>query len=129
MENIVKSEFSQSCKRVLKGSIISLIINLIFLFIFALLLAYTNIQERIIAPVVIVISAISILIGSSISSLKIKKNGLLNGGIIGFFYIASIYLLSSLTGAGFSLNLNSIIMIISSIIAGMIGGIIGVNLK
>ena len=59
----------------------------------------------------------------------IKKNGILNGGIIGFIYILAIYLLSSLIGGGFGLNIYGIIMMIAGIVAGAIGGIVGVNLK
>jgi len=129
MENLDKSELSQNLIRILKGSITSIIITLILLFIFAILLTYTSLQENTIVPVVIVITAISILIGSSISTLKIRKNGLINGALVGIIYIFTIYLLSSLLGSGFVCNINTIIMIISSIIAGMIGGIIGVNLN
>lgn len=128
MENIVKGKFSKNCIRIIKGSVISFIITLILLFIFACLLTYTNVQESIIQPVIIIVSAISVLIGSSISTLKIRKKGLLNGAFIGLFYIASIYILSSITGSGFSFSIASIIMVIASIAAGMLGGIIGVNL-
>lgn len=62
-------------------------------------------------------------------SSKIKKNGIINGGVIGFIYILLIYLISSITGVGFSININSIIMIICAVLAGMVGGIIGVNIK
>lgn len=81
-------------------------------------------------PTVIIISTIiSILIGSSISTIKIRKNGIVNGGIIGLIYILGIYLISSMVEIGFALNIYSIIMIILSILAGMIGGIVGVNIK
>ena len=123
-----KIELKQKMIRIGKGSIVSILLTMLLLFIFSVILTYTSLQETIITPVIIVITAISILIGSSISTLKIKKNGLLNGAIVGIIYILSIYLISGVTGTGFSLNLNSIIMIISSIIAGMVGGIIGVNL-
>ena len=79
-------------------------------------------------PVVITISGISILIGSSISSLKIKKQGMLNGALVGLIYIMFIYILSSILLAGFAIDTNSIIMIAVSVATGMIGGIIGVNL-
>lgn len=123
-----KIELKQNMIRIGKGSIVSILLTMLLLFVFSVILTYTSLQETIITPVIIVITAISILIGSSISTLKIKKNGLLNGAIVGIIYILSIYLISGVTGTGFSLNLNSIIMIISSIIAGMVGGIIGVNL-
>lgn len=129
MENLDKSELSANLIRIIKGSITAIIITLILLFIFAILLTYTKLQESIINPVVIVITAISILIGSSISTLKIKKNGLLNGALVGIIYIVTIYIISSLTGTGFACNINTIIMMVSSVIAGMLGGIIGVNLN
>ncbi len=119
MGNFDKKELSTNLMRIVKGSITAIIITLLLLFIFAILLTYTNLQENIINPVLIVITAISILIGSSISTLKIKKNGLLNGGFVGIIYILTIYLLSSLTGSGFTCNINTIIMMVASIVAGM----------
>lgn len=55
---------------------------------------------------------------------KIKKNGIINGGIIGLIYILLVYLLSSLTGSGFSLSIYSILMIVCGIVAGAIGGVV-----
>lgn len=115
--------------QILKGIIIAFIFTLVLLFIFSIFLTYTNIQETTIAPVIIIITAISILAGASISSIKIKKNGILNGGMIGFFYIFVVYFFSSLIQTGFNMNVYTIVMIICSILAGMIGGIVGVNIK
>ena len=114
---------------ILKGVIISIIFTLIFLFIFSVLLTYTNISEKFINPTIIVITAISILIGSSIGNLKVKRNGLLNGAIIGGMYLILIYFISSVLSQNFSITLESIIMIIAGMIFGMIGGVIGVNKK
>ena len=116
-------------KNIAKGIGISLITTLVLLLIFSIILTYTNIQENVINPVIMMITAISILIGSSIGNIKIRKNGLLNGGIIGIGYIVIIYLISSILNWKFSLNLQSIIMIITAIIFGILGGIIGVNRK
>lgn len=112
-----------------KGVGISLLTTFILLIIFASLLTYTQISETIINPVIIVITAISILIGSSIGNIKIKKNGLLNGALIGGIYILTIYLISSILNWKFGLEIQSIIMIIIGMIFGILGGIIGVNKK
>lgn len=128
MENIQLSK-NNSITNIFKGVGISLITTLLLLIIFSILLTYTNIQENVINPVIMVITAISILIGSSIVNIKIKKNGLINGGIIGALYIIIIYLVSSLLNWKFSLEIQSIIMIVISIIFGILGGIIGVNRK
>jgi putative membrane protein (TIGR04086 family) len=129
MQESTNNLSSNNLFRIFKGSIISILFTLILLFIFSIILTYSSVSETVIPPVIIVISAISILIGSSISTMKIRKNGLVNGLIVGLIYMLFIYIISSILNTGFSLNTNSIIMIISGIAAGIIGGIVGVNLN
>ena len=114
---------------ILKGTMISIILTLILLFIFATILTYTTVGENTIPAVIIVITAISLLIGSSIVGRKARKNGLLNGAIIGIIYLLLIYCISSILGGDFSVNLQSIIMIIVGMVFGILGGIVGVNTK
>ena len=117
----------KSFKKILVGSTISVGITIIGLIVFSILLTYTGIGESTIPTVTIIITGASILIGSTIAMTNLKKNGIVNGAIIGFIYIFVLYLLSSIIEKNFSLNINSIIMIISCVIAGALGGIIGVN--
>lgn len=112
-----------------KGVGISLLTTFILLLIFASILTYTDISETIMNPVIIMITAISILIGSSIGNKKIKKNGLVNGALIGGIYIVTIYLISSILNWKFGLAIQSVIMIVIGMIFGILGGIIGVNKK
>ncbi len=116
-------------KNIAKGIGIALISTFILLIIFSILLTYTNISEKVITPVILVVTAISILIGSSIGNIKIKKNGIINGALVGGTYILILYLISSLLNWNFSLNVQSIIMIVVGIIFGILGGIVGVNKK
>ena len=116
-------------KYILKGVIISIISTLIFLFIFSLILTYTNVSEKLINPFIIVVTAISIFIGSSIGSLKLQKQGILSGALIGGIYLISLYIISGIINNNFSMTIQSIILIISGMICGMFGGIIGVNKK
>lgn len=112
-----------------KGTIIAILISIVLVFIMSVILTISNISESVIPISVIVISSIGILVGSIISAINLKKNGLLNGGIVGLLYIITIYLLSSIIILDFSLNIKTLIMIIVSIVIGMIGGIIGVNIR
>lgn len=128
MENLQIKD-NNFLKNIMKGVGISLTTTFVLLIIFSIILTYTNIEENVINPVIMIITAISILIGSSIGNIKIKKNGLLNGGFIGGIYILTIYLVSSILNWRFSLNLQSIIMMVTAIIFGILGGIIGVNRK
>ena len=125
----VSENNSNSVVRILKGSIISIITTLILLIIFSAMLTYTNINENTIPTVIIICTALSILIGSQIATSKIKRNGILNGALVGIIYIAFLYIISSCITKNFSLNNYSIIMMLVSILIGGVGGIIGVNRK
>ena len=122
-------EKNNNMVKIIKGSIIAMIITIIALTIYAAILAYTSVSETTMVPVVLTITGISILIGSSMSSISIKKQGIMNGGFVGLIYIIFLYVLSSIISVGFELNMNAIIMLVVAIFTGMIGGIIGVNMK
>ena len=126
IEDISKDK---SSIKIIKGTVISIILSLILLTIYAALLSYTSISESTMVPVIITITGISILIGSSISSIHIKKQGMLNGALVGLIYMLTIYILSSIVLSSFELTMNSIIMILVGIGTGMVGGVIGVNMK
>ena len=125
----VTKEGNKNLIRIIKGSIISIIITLILLTIYAAVLSFTNVSENTMIPVVLIITGISILIGSSISSINIKKQGMLNGGLVGLVYVLFIYVLLSILLVGFEINLNTILMMVVGMVTGMIGGIIGINMK
>ena len=113
--------------RIIKGSLLSIIVSVIFLIIFAMLLTYTSLSENTITPVVLAIVGLSILLGSYLRKKKINKKGILNGAMVGVIYMLILYIISSVIFMDFSINASSIIMIICGIIAGIIGGIVGVN--
>lgn len=119
----------ENIKNIFKGVGIALIVTILALLVFSIILTYTNVSENTITPVIIVVTAISILCGSSISTKKIKKNGMVNGGLIGLVYLLILYIISSILNWRFGLNLQSLIMILLGIAFGILGGIIGVNRK
>lgn len=129
MNNEKQDKIKDIAKVILKGSGVSFIFLLILLFAFSAILTYTNVEEGIIPITTIVINALSILIGSSIATIHLKKNGIINGLIIGFVYMLLIYFISAILNNSFQLELQSILLIVFGIIAGGIGGIIGVNIK
>lgn len=119
---------TKNIKIITKSILISYIITLILIFIYSAILAYTKVPESTIPICLFIIGIISVFISSSLAVIKINKNGLKNGGIIGLGYVFILYLLSSISEATFALTKYSILTIIIYILAGMIGGIIGVNL-
>ena len=72
MENMQIGQ-NRTLINILKGVGISLIATVIMLIIFSIILTYTNINENVINPVIMIITAISILIGSSLGNVKIRK--------------------------------------------------------
>lgn len=114
---------------IFKGVGISIGFTLFFLLIFSLILTNTNISEQRIGPVIIVLTGISILMGSSFVSIKLNKNGILNGAIIGILYFVILYFISSLLKKEFLVNMQMFIIIAVGILLGVIGGIVGINKK
>ena len=112
-----------------KGILVSFIITIILFYILGIILSTTNIPEKIITPAIIIITGISILIGSSIVMMKTNEKGLLKGGLIGILYFLILYLASSILLKNFEVNIYSCIMFAAVFICGSIGGIIGVNSK
>jgi len=112
-----------------KGIIISYIITVPILALFAYLLTYTNFPEKYMAPTVLIATLISIFIAGSVSTREIGSRGWLNGAIVGFLYIFVLYILSSILLTDFSVNKHVISMTIVGILAGSIGGIIGINIR
>ena len=129
MEDITKEKSNSNLIKIIKGSAIAIVLSLIFLTIYAAILSFTSVSETTMVPVVLVLTGISILIGSSMSSISIKRQGIINGGLVGLIYVLFLYIVSSIAGIGFGLNMNAIIMLVVGVITGMIGGVIGVNMK
>lgn len=112
----------------LKESIISFVMSIFLIFILSIIISKTTITENIIIPGIILISSISIMFGSIRVSKNKKQKGMINGALLGFIYMFAMYLISSIILKDFSLNLKSLIMFLSGIVAGIFGGIIGVNI-
>ncbi|MCI9039362.1 MAG: TIGR04086 family membrane protein [Clostridia bacterium] len=123
------SEIKKKILCIVKGCTLSIVLSIILLTIYALLLVNTTVSESTMMPVVLTITGVSILIGGTVSARKLRKNGLIYGGIVGLVYVITLYLASSISMVGFSLSINSFIMLAVGGIAGIIGGIIGVNLS
>lgn len=115
--------------KILIGTAISILLTLIALLIFSMILAYTNVGEETMETVIIGITGISILAGSSVATSKIKKRGIINGILIGALYIILIYMVSSILNKNYSINQYAIIMSLVGMLSGAVGGIVGVNKK
>lgn len=114
---------------VVRGIIISYIITIPTFIIFAFILTYTDFPEKLISPVVVITTIISILTAGSSATRNIKSKGWLNGGIVGLIYIAVLYCISSILFKNFAIDKYVITMAFIAVLTGAIGGILGINMK
>ncbi len=114
---------------VAKGIIVSYIIIIPFFIIFALILSYVDFPEKLVSPAVMITTVLSILIAGSTATRNLKSKGWLNGGLVGIIYITVLYLLSSFVLDDFTASRNVLVMAVVSMIAGALGGIVGINMK
>lgn len=113
----------------LKCITISFLISIILFILFAVIITFTDISEKSIPIVNSVIMIVSIAVGSMLLSSKISEKGWMNGAFLGVVYVIILMVLSKLMHNDFIFDLYVIIRLTVGVITGIIGGMIGVNLK
>ena len=119
----------KNIKMIILGMLFSLVFTVGGLLIISSIVMKYNINEHLIPAIIIVIYGISVLVGTIIATKGIKRQGVVYGGIVSVGYIFILYTISSIFIRDFSLTKESICMIVTTIILGSVGGIIGVNIK
>lgn len=124
-ETTKKSGFLQ----ILKGAIFAVSISLVGILLFALLIKFTNLNEKWILPINQVIKIVSIFFGIMLAFNRGTNKGFLKGMLIGFIYTVLAYVVFSILARQFSFTLNSITDMLFGAIIGGISGIIVINIK
>ncbi len=119
----VKTDVTDVLKAVLFATLISLALVLIF----AIVIRFANIENKVIMPVNVAIKILSLLAGVLLA-FKNPQNGLVKGAISGLLYMLFTFLIFSALN-GFKDVTFSWIDLITLPVAGAISGIIKVNLK
>ena len=114
---------------IFKGSLISVSITLVSILVFALIIKFANVPDNVIAPVNQAIKIVSIFFGCFLSLKHYQQKGLATGAMIGLIYTLLAFLIFSLLGNTFNLNLSLFVDALFSIIVGAICGIFSVNKK
>ena len=112
---------------VLKAVLFATLISLAMVLIFAIVIRFANVENKVIMPVNIAIKILSLLIGVMLT-FKNPQNGLVKGAISGLVYMLFTFLIFSALTAFKDVSF-SWIDLITLPIAGAISGIITVNLK
>ena len=110
----------------LKGIVVSLLLSLGLIILFAFSLKWFDISDSLIPAITLLIKGISVLTGS-IVSVKGTEKGLLKGACFGAIYITCAFLIFSILSGSFMIDLNSLLDLLFSSLLGGIVGIVKVN--
>lgn len=111
------------------GLVRGYIISLLFFIVGAVLITYTGLRESTIPLITSVIMIIGIVYSSIYCSIHLSRKGWLHGGIVGLVYILILVLLSKIFISGYILDRIVLYKIGLGVGTGIIGGILGVNIK
>ncbi len=129
MTKSISKSNSPVISNIIKGALISVSVSLVLILIFALLIKFLNIPDIAITPVNQAIKIISIFVGTFIVLKTCQHKGLVTGACIGIIYTILAFLIFSLLGGTFNLNLSLLIDSIFALVIGAICGVFAVNKK
>lgn len=112
---------------VIKASLLSVLISLALVLLFAVIIKFAALPSSVIMPVNIAIKIVSVFVGTLIG-FKTCENGLLKGAITGLIYMLfTFFIFAALSG--FKDVKFSWIDLVTLPIAGAISGIMAVNIR
>lgn len=112
-----------------KATVFSYLLTAIVFVVYGILLTYTETTEENIQIVVMMTTVISVLIGGIIASKGVNSKGLLFGMLVGIVYSIIMIMVGLCVLPVLKITYKMIMIVILSISAGGIGGIIGINTK
>ena len=113
---------------VLKAALVSIIIGAIFILLFAVLLNYVPINDKIVTAINQVIKLIAVSVGCFFG-FNDKRFGLVKGVFSGLIYSLGMALITALINKNFAFSWGVALDIALSVVMGAISGIITVNVK
>ena len=112
-------------KKISKSLIISYIVTFILLLIFAMIMYYGNVSEKVVGIFVIITYFISSLLGGLSIGKSVENRRFLWGMILGLLYFGIIMMITLVGRAGNEqIDSSKITGFITSCIGGMLGGMI-----
>ena len=117
-----KGIFVADLKDIIGAVLVSLLSSLLFVLVFALIIRWADLEEKVIVPVNYAIKFSSLLLGVLIG-FKNKKNGVLKGVIVGLvFMLLTFFIFSAMNGFK-DTNFNWLDLVFLPIGGGIIGAI------
>ncbi|NLY18293.1 MAG: TIGR04086 family membrane protein [Clostridiaceae bacterium] len=99
------------------------------MFILAAVLTFTDFPEKYTTYAVLLATLSGLFAAGYKAGLYNEKEGIIKGGLTGLIYMLILYLLSSIIYKDFMLSQRSIVMIVTGVLAGIIGSMLGAGRK
>ena len=123
-EGIIK----QNIFRYLKALFVSLIITFACIILFAFIIKWASLPDKVISPVNMAIKAISVFFGAMVLTRNSTK-GMLQGLLFAGIYTILAFTIFSILAQNLTLGLGLIADLAFAVVVGAIGGAVGVNVK
>lgn len=127
--NIIKNVRGLLIVRQLKGVTISALITIFLFNLFAILLVYTNFEERSLNGSIYITTIISVILGAASVTRNKKGSGWFNGGMVGMYYMLALYFITAFIVDDFTIHSKMVLTIFIGMLMGSLGGIIGKNIR
>ncbi len=118
----------KSIFRYTKAIFVSLIITFACIILFAFIIKWANLPDKVISPVNMAIKAVSVFCGAIVLT-KGSSKGIVQGLLFAGLYTLLAFTIFSLLAGQFTFGLGFVSDIAFAVVVGAIGGMIGVNLK
>lgn len=108
-----------------KGALLSVIVTTMLALLLASLVSFGDIPDSAVIALIFFILALSCITGAYAAAKTLSSKGLLTGAALGIIYYIVLAIISLILTKSFSFNSHMLIMLISAMLAGMLGGVLG----
>lgn len=109
---------------ILKGGILALILSVMFSLLLAVAVYSLDVPEGLLRALLFIIAAASSSCAAFAACKAAGSKGLLTGGSIGILYYIVLLIIAVIIKKEFSFDLRAVIMLITALISGMLGGVL-----
>lgn len=124
MEKNDSTNYVPAAEGVLRGFIMTVILLLIF----AVIMTFTEVSDKVSSIFYLVTTLLSIMYGSIYAVKKIKKRGWLIGIVVAILYLLILYIVSVISGNSAVLGADRIKRFGLALLVGSLSGMIGINI-
>lgn len=113
---------------IIRSALFAVILSILLVTAFAVIAKFANIAENVIEPVNIAIKILSVTAGCLIG-VRHDNGGLIKGIVVGLLYAGLTYLIFATVCGDFTQNPMTVYDALACIVAGILSGILAVNVK